>query len=378
MNFSSDPINNLENLTAKNKTTTVSIYIIVVLAIVVALGLLPIVEVNVSSQGRGIVRSLTDPVPIMAITQGKVAGVFIKNNQDVKKGDTLLTIATEHVSAELKLQDTLQTTIKEQIADLQKLTQGNFTNLKTVFYKGELQKYRTGLFELQSKVAQAQVNHDRNKLLFDRDVIAKAEYENYLYNLQFAKESKQNYMATFNSQWQNTKQQLLERINNIQATSEQLEIEKNNYVITSPISGTIENFIGLLPGSFINPSQSLGVISPNQNLIVECIVAPKDIGLINRSQKVQFQFDAFNYNQWGLIEGNVIEIDQNATVKNEDVYFKVRCSLNTFELQLNSGYRTEIRKGLTVTGRFVITRRSLFDLLFDKVDDWLNPTQISN
>jgi hypothetical protein len=33
---------------------------------------------------------------------------------------------------------------------------------------------------------------------------------------------------------------------------------------------------------------------------------------------------------------------------------------------------------MTLTTRYIITRRSLFDLLFDKIDDWLNPKQISN
>ena len=87
--------------------------------------------------------------------------------------------------------------------------------------------------------------------------------------------------------------------------------------------------------------------------------------------------DAFNYNQWGLLDGNVIDIDKNITMQNENAYFKVRCKLNSKAMLLTSGYKAEVSKGMTLTTRYLITRRSLFDLLFDKVDDWMNPKSIA-
>jgi HlyD family secretion protein len=88
--------------------------------------------------------------------------------------------------------------------------------------------------------------------------------------------------------------------------------------------------------------------------------------------------DAFNYNQWGLLEGKVIDIDNNITIQDNQAYFKVRCSLNSKNIQLKSGYRTLVSKGMTLTTRYTIAKRSLYELLFDKVDDWLNPKQIMN
>jgi len=49
MNFSSDPINTLENLIYKNKTKSISIYLMVVLAVLVFIGLLPVIKVDISS-----------------------------------------------------------------------------------------------------------------------------------------------------------------------------------------------------------------------------------------------------------------------------------------------------------------------------------------
>jgi HlyD family secretion protein len=44
MNLSSDPINTLENLIAKNKTKSISIYLVVVLAIATFIPLLPVIK----------------------------------------------------------------------------------------------------------------------------------------------------------------------------------------------------------------------------------------------------------------------------------------------------------------------------------------------
>ena len=92
-------------------------------------------------------------------------------------------------------------------------------------------------------------------------------------------------------------------------------------MITAPISGTIENFSGIQVGSFLNASQPIATISATDKLIVESSVSPSDIGLIHKNQKVKFQIDAFNYNQWGLLEGKVIDIDHNITIQGEQAFF---------------------------------------------------------
>ena len=40
---------------------------------------------------------------------------------------------------------------------------------------------------------------------------------------------------------------------------------------------------------------------------------------------------------------------------------------------LQSGYKGKISKGMTFTARFYLVERTLWQLLFDRVDDWFNP-----
>ena len=56
--------------------------------------------------------------------------------------------------------------------------------------------------------------------------------------------------------------------------------------------------------------------------------------------------------------------------------FRVRCAVKENTLQLKNGYKGMLQKGLTYTARFYLTRRTLWQLLFDKLDNWLNPKTV--
>lgn len=373
MNFSSDPINTTENLIAKNKTKSISIYLLVLLAIVLVLALLPVIKIDISSQSRGVVRSKTDNVPITSLVNGKITKIFLKNNGLITEGDTLFTVSKENLETERDLQDTITSSVTALLEDVTYIVTNKTSLLKTPTFKEDFYKYQAQKNELQSKVAQAQLNFNRHKSLYDKQVVAKAEYEKYLYELRFANQSLQSFVNQQKASWEKQKQELEERVKNLEGSIEKITVEEKNYIVIAPVSGTVENFIGLQVGSFVNASQIIASLSPEDNLIVESTVSPSDIGLLKINQLVKFQIDAFNYNQWGLLEGKIIDIDKNVTLQENQAFFKVRCSIKNKNLQLKSGYETSITKGMTLTTRYIITRRSLYDLLFDKMDDWLNP-----
>ena len=377
MNFSSDPVNTLENLVSKNKSKSFSIYLVITLAIIISLILLPIIKVDITSQSRGIIRSTTDNVPITAIVSGRIVWLNLKNNAIVQKGDTLVKIAKQNLETEKHTQKVVSKSIIELLQDVNSILSGKTTTLQTSTAREDFLKFQSRKSELQSKVSQAKINFNRNKGLYDKSIIAKVEFEKYEYDLHFANQALQTYVSEQKVAWENQKRDLEERIKNLNGSIEKIRVEENNYVITAPVSGTIENFSGIQIGSFLNAAQSIVTISAMDHLIVENMVSPNDIGLIRNNQKVKFQLDAFNYNQWGLLEGKVVDIDHNVSVQENQTFFKVRSELSATEMKLKSGYKTNVSKGMTLTTRYIIARRSLFDLLFDKIDDWLNPKQLS-
>jgi membrane fusion protein, peptide pheromone/bacteriocin exporter len=373
MNFSQDPIHTIENLIAKNQQKSRSIYLVITLAVIAVVGMLPLVTVEISSQSRGVIKSNTENVPLLCIVSGKVTQIKLSNNALVHKGDTLLTLSKAALESERGLQDTLFTTTSQQINDIDKLLKGTTSALQTPALRNDYQRYTTQRSELLSRISQAHQVFARNKQLFDKGVIAQAEFEKYLFDYQLQQQALASFDKNQKANWENQKRDLLDKQKNLSGSIEKIKVESTNYVLLAPKTGTIENFSGIQVGSFLNASQTIATLSPNESLIVENKVQPKDIGLLRLNQNVKFQLDAFNYNQWGLLEGTIIEIDKNITIANNEAYFKVKCVLNSNVMQLKSGYTTQVTKGMTLTSRFVLTQRSLYNLLFDKVDDWLNP-----
>ena len=377
MSLSQDPINTIENLIYRNKIKSFSVYLVVIIAITIFIFSLPLIKVDVSSQSRGIVRSTTDNVPISAVVSGKVLYSGLKNNLLVRQGDTLLIIEKEALVTEKQSQGELSSQILQYRNDIDKMLEGKNVMYETTAAQGDYNKYLSGKMELQNKLTQAHITCKRNKTLYDKGIIAKAEYEKYDFELQMANQAVQSYISQQKANWQTQKRELDERIKTLKGNIDKIAVNENNYVVVAPVTGTIENCSGLQKGAYINAAQAIATLSPADNLIVESNVSPSDIGLIRKNQIVKFQMDAFNYNQWGLLEGKVIDIDKNITIQGEQVFFKVRSSINSQEITLKSGYETSVSKGMTLTTRYSIAHRSLFDLLFDKIDDWLNPKQLA-
>lgn len=377
MSFSLDPKNNIENLIAKNQVKRFSLYLLVLLVLLMVACLLPIIKIDISSQSRGFVRSQTENVPITSMVSGKVTSLNLKNNLNVNKGDTLVVITQENLQTEKETTQNLTEEVSGLLHDLALVVQNKSQNLKTQTIQQEWYSYQTKYSELLSKKEQAKINHDRHKVLYEKGVISLADYEKVSYDYTFAQQAVSSFDKSQKAQWQGRIQELSERSKNLVGSLEKIKVESQNYIITAPVSGTIEGFSGVQSGSFLIASQPIALISPDEQLIVETFVSTKDIGFVYINQKVKFQIDAFNYNQWGLASGKVIDIDKNVTVQDNMPFFKVRCSIETSKLQLKNGYEATINKGMSLTSRFIITRRSLFDLLFDKVDDWLNPKTIT-
>jgi multidrug resistance efflux pump len=189
MNFSSDPINTLENLIAKNKTKSISIYLVLLIAILFFLALLPIIKVDISSQSRGMVRSSTDNLPLTSLVNGKVTFVNLKNNLVVQKGDTLVKLTIDNLDTEKATNQGLSAIIQNQIQDLSLVVLGKSSLLKTPELQQEWYSYSSKREELLSKIAQAKTGFDRNKLLYDKGVIAKAEFEKYSFEYTYAQQA---------------------------------------------------------------------------------------------------------------------------------------------------------------------------------------------
>jgi HlyD family secretion protein len=162
------------------------------------------------------------------------------------------------------------------------------------------------------------------------------------------------------------------------ADSKQCSGELSNRVILAPTAGEIIQSSDIQIGSIVNEGQKIAEISPEGELVATCFVKPAEVGLIHEKQKVKIQVDAFNYNEWGMLQGDIIDISDDMIVENGSVaYFRVKCKPEKTFLSLKNGYRAEIKKGMSLNTRILVIRRSLYHLLFDKAANWFNPYTFS-
>lgn len=358
---------------AKFNSKTKIVYLLILLLLVITGVVLPFVRVDITHQGRGIIRSIAENNTVSSAIYGEVIENSLQENVYVSKGDILLKLNSEKLDEELNSLLVRRSLICEYQRDIEALIHENYSDLQSLLYKKEKEEYLQKLKELDADLIQKTRDYNRNKELFEKKVIAEVEFENIEFTMNQAQHANLLYSKQKLLQWQSTLKELeLEKIE-LETQIAKNEKEKRNYLITAPVCGVITHYSGIETGNFIAPGQSIAQISPKGDLIVECYITPADIGYIQIGMDAKFQLDAFNYNQWGLATGKVIEISPDIFQNENSSYFKVRCSLNETHLKLKNGYEGKLKKGLSLTARFVVTERSLYQLLYDKVDDWLNP-----
>ena len=353
-----------------------SIYLVITLFVILIIGILPLTNLPVSASSRGVIRSQTENTKIVSVVGGRVITNHLqRNNQQIKQGDTLLVVTAEQLDTQKSLQNSQSSDYSAQLQDLNKLTRGQYGGLQTGQYQRELSAMQEKIAQVQTQLSLAKKDYDRASLLYNQGVIPKSEYDKFYHTYQGLQSQVSGIREQQLAQWQAQKRDTERQIRSLGSEITRINQEQKNYIITAPISGRLVNYSGVQKGNFIVQGQPIGEISPEENMVAECMVSPKDIGFIKKNQKVKFQIDAYNYNQWGLLEGKVVDIDQNITVNQQtgEAYFKVRCVMDKNYLQLKNGYKGQIGKGMTLTARFYLLDRTLWQLLFDRVDDWFNP-----
>jgi HlyD family secretion protein len=363
----------LENLWAKTRVNTRSNYLILLLLLISIFVSLPFIAVDISAQSRGIVRSANENVPITNMVASRILAVHFKQNQQVKKGDTLVVLDPDMLQTEAREINEQVAQNRRDLVDVARALRGVDLSFGEAAMQADYAHYQAQLRELRGKEQQAVLNLKRNQLLYDARVIPPLEFEQFEHTLREI----QDQMAVLSkkqiSLWEYRRRELELSQQAKAANLRKIALEQKRYVLTAPVSGTIVNYKGYTVGTYINNAHVIAEISPNQQLLVECLVATNDVGLIHPMQRVRFQMDAYNYNYWGFVEGEVQDIDQQVNQQNDRLFVKVRCKLNQMHLKLKNGYQAGIRKGMTLSAHFIITRRSLYQLLYDHMDAWMNP-----
>ncbi|MDN3667941.1 HlyD family efflux transporter periplasmic adaptor subunit [Echinicola jeungdonensis] len=359
------------------------IYLSLLAGIILVIISLPFIKVDVSVQSRGTFQSALGRNNVYAPVSGRLVSFNLGENRSVKKGDVLAEIETNQVELEIEGLKTRSRTLSGFVKDLEKLillTPSKVKDLKPIdfysnYYQASFLEYYSEVKNYLSILKKEKRDFNRAEILYESEIIPFIEFDEVRVNYSKAQSNLDIFhkrkIASWENELLNYQEERRELVNQIR----QLEERLHKYKILAGVDGDIMNLKNIKEGDFVFTNQKIAEISPDSALMAVVHVSPADIAFIKPGQKVLFQVDAYNYNQWGLVEGQVSEISKDLNMVSErEVAFTVICTVPEPKLNLESGIEGEIKRGMTLNSRFIIAKRSLFQLLYDKVDDWLNPT----
>ena len=357
------------------------IYWLIIFSILCGIIILPFIYVDVAINSRGYFQTEIAKQIILTTCPGKVIFTSIEEGLIVNRGDTLFIIESEALSAQKKAVENRILDNANAIKDLERLTDIKYpiqtleiNSFQTTRYFSEYSDMVKSWNTQFQKHLKSKKEYDRMEILYKQEIVPTAEYEKSLYTYKSEEENLNQIVTYRKSIWQADLMQKRDLGIAMEAElKEYLEALKSR-IILSPVRGKVIKSADIQRGMIVNANQQLAEISPDGDLIAMCYVSPKDIGLITIDQKVKIQVDALNYNEWGFLNANIIDISDDLIINDESsAYYRVKCKPRSSSMHLKNGIKAELKKGMSFSARIVIARRSLFNLLFDKTDKWFNP-----
>lgn len=344
-----------------------------------ALLVLPLIHVEVGVRSHGMMRPGVERIPVHVPVDGIVETLTISENARVDSGAVMITLNTELVEESLRVAADQSERTAQSLRDLMLLTgsepdAGTAMEIQSTRYRQDLREFQLQIMRAEQELQRSERALDRNRTLYNRQLISLVELEESQYERDQAAQALHLIRESQIQRWLLEQRDLQELQERLQVEIHTLKRSLENHRILAPVRGTVQNLAGLQRGSHLFANQLIAEISPDTSLIAELYVNPEDVGLLRRGMPVRAQIDAYDHNYWGIVDGVVEEIPDDVTyISESQPVFRVRCSLNRQFLELDSGHRGELMKGMTLQARLIVARRSLYQLLFDKIDDWLNP-----
>lgn len=371
---------NIESLNAQINRRSSLIFLVLVGIILAAIGALPLVKVEVGVQARGAIRDIQNNAVISSLIQGQVLYHHLVEDRMVKKGEKLLVLNTSALEAECtRLEQEIQTNIDME-QDLNALLhlEGALPMLQSGIYQQAFNQYSRELNALEIKKHYTQNALQRANKLHQQQIIAKVELEKVQLDADLASSELQLLQEQQRKTWEIEVQQIRQQLVDLRTRLNVIHNQKLNYTIYAPCSGVLVQANGIKVGSYVMPGQQLAFISTQDSLLAEVYIPAHQIGYVQKNMRVRLLMDAYNSHEWGTINGKVKEISSEIKIVRNTPVLLAQVSLDRKALQLRNGFTGKLKKGMTLSAHFTLQKRTLFALLYDKAEDWLDPRKPSN
>ncbi|MDZ8034708.1 HlyD family efflux transporter periplasmic adaptor subunit [Nostoc sp. DedSLP04] len=389
-------------------------WLVVFVAIVLPWAMLSKVDETGSARGRLEPQGRT--VRLDAPVTGKVTAIKVKEGQTVLSGQTLLELESELTRTELQqtqaklegqqnrvnqlqlLKNQLEMSLRtqqlqnqaqesEQLAQLDQIHQ-KFNSSKQVYAlevgrlklaKNEVQRYQ---YLLQKGAISKSKLEEIEGAMFERQrLLEQAQSDIQQANTEIAKQQSTNQrirrtgeLAVLDShkQLKELQAQVVDLQSEISQTKKQihsLQFQLQQQTLRAPIAGTIFQLSINNAGTVVQPGQMVTQIAPNGvPLIFRAQMPSQESGFLRVGMPVKLKFDAYPFQDYGVIEGKLHWISPDSKVVET-----AQGNIENFELEIavpqtyiqSGNKRIALTPGQTATAEVIVRQRRIVDFVLD-------------
>ena len=137
----------------------------------------------------------------------------------------------------------------------------------------------------------------------------------------------------------------------------------------APIGGTVYEVKASL-GPVQKGEELLSILPTGDGVLLEAKVLNRDIGFINPGDRVKVKLTTFPYQEFGTVDGEVIQVAPNATLDEENkdlgLVYKTLIKLKTKTMLVN-GKEVPLSPGMTATADIVTRQKSILTFLIEPI-----------
>lgn len=132
--------------------------------------------------------------------------------------------------------------------------------------------------------------------------------------------------------------------------------------LTAPVSGVVQQLAVHTLGGVVTSAEPLMVIVPEkERLEVEAFIANKDIGFVLPGHKVQIKVETFPFTKYGLIEGELINVSDDA-VEDEKLGLVYAAKVAMHKSTINvDGRMVNLTPGMSMTVEIQTGKRRIIE-----------------
>ena len=300
--------------------------------------------------------------------------------QRLRLQDNLVNARTNLVNAQSQLANA-ETIYQQTLASLE-IAKEEERSLKVLLAPGAIAKLRyldakNGVIRSQAELTKAAsdvtqgndtITQIKDKIVsLEKDIAAQTE------EIMQAQQAYNAALSTANQLTSERQSEIIARLNQRQEELTKIEGElaqanKNleKETVKAPVSGTVYNLKASL-GPVQGGEELLSILPQGEEVILETNALNRDIGFIAQGMKVKVKLATFPFQEFGTIDGEVIEISANAIADDKlGLVFPVKVKLQQRFIEVN-GERIDLTPGMSATGDIVTRQKSILSFLIEPV-----------